>query len=305
MTPTTMKPNPQFLWLAVVVLAACPAGGSKAGIRQMPKGAGPDQGSSQTTEPLEKRHSTPIVSGAPDPDAPDPGDKPTPKPTTTQDRALERLAKPLTARVQPHLEVPADQLHGVRLLASAPPTAPPLDALLVQVFSKAGQLETFVLLLDGDDSLIARLPRAVPDGPHALRIGALSIPLDAPQAWRAIAAGEVNPAVAGAVLRLGAMVARDHLLVSAEKGWGQGEQNHDLDVLVLGVQPDSISLPEEIPAGGPLGVPDKFSVGKSMTATLEGWTTQGNTWRGIARIPVITAEGKSLLLRIGLQGRLP
>ena len=80
MTPTTMKPNPQFLWLAVVVLAACPAGGSKAGIREIPKAAGPDQGPSQTTELREKRHSTPIVSGAPDPDAPSPGDKPTPKP---------------------------------------------------------------------------------------------------------------------------------------------------------------------------------------------------------------------------------
>jgi len=303
-----MKPNPRFLWLAAALLAACPAGGSKGEIRAIPTGdggAGPDQGSSQTTEPDGKRHGPPIVSGAPDPRAPSPGDKPTPKPTTPEDRALERLAKPLTTRVQPHLEVPADQLHGVRLLASAPPTAPPLDALLVQVFAQPGQLETFVLLLDGDDSLIARLPRALPDGPHALRIGALSIPLNAPHTWRGIAAGEVDPAVAGAVLRLGAMVARDHLLAAAEKGWGQGEQNHDLDVLVLGVQPDSISLPGEVPAGAPIGVPETFSVGKSMTATLEGWSTQGNTWRGIARIPVITAEGTSLILRIGLQGRLP
>jgi hypothetical protein len=42
-----------------------------------------------------------------------------------------------------------------------------------------------------------------------------------------------------------------------------------------------------------------------MPATLEGWTTQDSTWRGIARIPVITAQGTSLILRIGLQGRLP
>ncbi|HIG86765.1 MAG TPA: hypothetical protein EYQ25_06970 [Planctomycetes bacterium] len=305
------KPDPRILWLCVTALAACNAGGSKQGNRSVTAGEqtqmqdGKQQAALNTPPDRSSPGLTPITSNAPTPLTQSGQIKLTPKPTTQQHRAQARLTKHLTSRVLPHLKVPASELYGVRLLASAPPAATPLDALLVQVLTTEGQLDSFVLLLDENDVLVARLPRAISDGLHALRIGALSIPLNAPLTWQGIASGEVDPTVAGAALRLGAILARDRLLEAAQNGWDTSQQNNNLAVLVLGVQPETISLPGEVPSDGPMGVPQKFRVEESMPPTLEGWSSEGNTWRGIARFQVIIDQGTALVLRVGLQGRLP
>ena len=305
------KPYLRIIWLCVTALAACNSGGSKQGNRSVTPGEqtqvhGVGQQAALNTPTKRSSSGLPaIISNAPTPLDQGSQDKLTPKPTTQQDRSQGRLTKPLTSRVQPHLKDPASKLFGVRLLASAPPGATPLDALLVQTMTTGGQLDSFVLLLDENDALVARLPRAVSDGLHALRIGALSIPLNAPLTWQGIASGEVDPTVAGAVLRLGGMLARDRLLEAAKSGWDANQQNNDPSVQVLGVQPESISLPGEVPSGGPMEVPQKFRVEKSMPATLEGWSSAKDTWRGIARFRVITDQGMAVVLRVGLQGRLP
>ncbi len=168
------KPDLRIIWLCVTALAACNSGGSKQGNRSVtPEEQTQVQGVGQqavlNTPTTGSSSGLPtIISNAPTPLDQGSQDKLTPKPTTQQERSQGRLTKPLTSRVQPHLKDPASRLYRVHLLASAPPGTTPLDAILIQTMTTVGKLDSCVLLLDENDVLVARLPRAVSDGRHKL-----------------------------------------------------------------------------------------------------------------------------------------
>ena len=300
------RPPHRLTWISLTLMAtACGSRQENRDVRAesptLTAGVGSAGEPAATSQPRKASPSV-IAAGAPRPDLYPEGGKPTPRPTTSQERARQRLARDLTERAAPHLIEPESQLHGVQVLASAPPGAAPIDALLVKVLARGGQIDSYVLLLDEEGTLRARLPRAVAAGPHAIRIGALNIPLDMPEAWEGIASGTTDPAIAGAVLRLGAMLARDRLPIAAQKGWESLEKEGD--TRLLGVCQERDCRPGEVP-DGIFEAPERFRVVESLPLTLEGWSTEGETWRGIAKFAVVTPPGLASVLRVGLRGRLP
>lgn len=294
------------LLIPLLVMGACQGTADQQGNRALPthqvKEATPS-----TKDPAFRSFGgmVTVASNAPTREGLPPSSGATPLPTTAEERAQSRLDESLTTRVLPHMHGPPSQLHAVQLLASAPPPSPGLDAILVQTIDGGGQIQSSVFLLDEQGTLVARLPRALADGPHALRIGALRVPLAASNAWQGIANGEIDPIVAGSVLRLGTLVAQDHLRVAAEDGWAAADKTAPAEVLILGIKPDDLCSLEEVPTGRSKEAPTSFRVDSSLPPTLEGWSTSQGIWRGIAQIRIVKSPEQSLILRVGLQGRLP
>lgn len=303
----TSSPH-RLTWISLILLATSTACGARQGNRAvraesptLTAGVGGEDEPAKASQARGVNSST-IAAGARRPDLDLESGRPTPRPTTPQERADQRLPRELTDRVAPHLIEPASQVHSVEVLASAPPGAAPLDAILVKVLASGGQIDSYVLVLDERGGLKARLPRAVAAGPHTLRIGALSIPLDEPEGWKGIASGATDPVLAGAVLRLGAMLARDQLLLASKEGWeALGQEG---DTRLVGVCQEGDCSPGEVPSGI-FEAPEQFSIVESLPLTLEGWSMEGETWRGITKIAVVTPLGRTSILRVGLQGRLP